>query len=65
MMRITEVGKLVVLVRDISKALVDFGMPPIPGIPQDPGRANDILEAVGTILDYLWEAYASGASPWD
>jgi hypothetical protein len=55
----------VALVEDISKALVDLGMPTILGIPQDPGRANDILEAAGAILEHLQDAYASGASPWD
>jgi hypothetical protein len=31
--RFIEVGQLVVLVGDMSKALVDLGMPPILGIP--------------------------------
>jgi hypothetical protein len=31
--RITEVGWLAILVRDISKVLIDLSMPPIPGIP--------------------------------
>jgi hypothetical protein len=30
--RVTEVGRLVILVRDVSKALVDHGMPPVSGI---------------------------------
>jgi hypothetical protein len=62
---VTEVGQLAVLVGDISKALVDLGMPPIPGIPQDPGGAIDILEVVGTVLEHQWEASASDASPRD
>jgi hypothetical protein len=31
--RITEAGQLAILVGDISKVLVDLGMPPISGIP--------------------------------
>jgi hypothetical protein len=38
-------------------------MPPIPRIPQDPGRASDVLEAVGTVLEHQREAYASDAGP--
>jgi hypothetical protein len=62
---ITEAGQLAVLVGDNSKALVDLGMPPIPGIPQDPGGATDILEVVGIVLEHQWEASASDASPRD
>jgi hypothetical protein len=36
--RIAEVVQLAVLVLDISRTLVDLGIPPILGIPQDPGR---------------------------
>jgi hypothetical protein len=57
--RVTEVGQLVVLVRDISKDLMDLGKPPNPGI------TGDVLEAVGTILEHLREAHASRHSPWD
>jgi hypothetical protein len=46
--------RLAVLVRDISKAMVDLGMPLISGIPQDLSRASDILEVAGTVLDCLW-----------
>jgi hypothetical protein len=31
---ITEAGRLAILVREVSKVLVDLGMPPIPGIPK-------------------------------
>jgi hypothetical protein len=51
--RLTEVGRLAVLMRDVSKALVDLGMPPILGIPWDPHMAGNILEVVGTILERL------------
>jgi hypothetical protein len=44
---------------------VDLGLPPIPGIPQDPRMAGDVLEVVGVILEPLWEAYASGHGPYD
>jgi hypothetical protein len=60
---VTKARQLAVLVRDISKVLVDLGMPPILGIPHDPRRASVILEVVGTILDCLWEAYVSCAGP--
>jgi hypothetical protein len=36
--------------------LVDLGMPPILGTPQDPHMADDILEVMGMILECLWEA---------
>jgi hypothetical protein len=42
-------------VGDISKVRVDLDMPPIPMIRQDPGRASDVLEVVGTILEHLRE----------
>jgi hypothetical protein len=61
--RVTEAGRLAILVRDVSKVPVDLGMPPIPGIPQDPRAADNILEAAGTILECLREAYTSGHSP--
>jgi hypothetical protein len=63
--RITEVGKLVVLVGDISKVPLDLGMPPILMIPQDPRMVGDILEEVGTILECLRENHTSGHDPWD
>jgi hypothetical protein len=62
---IAEAGRLVILVRDISKVLVDLGMPCILGIPRDPRMANDILEVMGVILERLREAYASSHDPWD
>jgi hypothetical protein len=63
--RVIEVGRLAILVADISKGLVDLGMCRIQGIPQDRCMASDILELAGTILECLGEAYASGHSPWD
>jgi hypothetical protein len=63
--RVTEVGRLVILAGDVSKVVMDLGMPPIPGIPWDPRTAGDILEAVDIILEHLREAYASGHDPWD
>jgi hypothetical protein len=53
---IAEAGRLVILARDATKVLVDLGMPPIPGIPRDPLRADEVLEVVCTILERLWEA---------
>jgi hypothetical protein len=58
----------VALVGEISKALVDLGLPPLPpiqGITQDPGRARDILEATRVILELLQAAYASSTGHWD
>jgi hypothetical protein len=63
--QVTKVGWLAILVRYASKVLVDHGMPPIPRILQDPHIVDDILEAVGTILERLWEVYAFGHRPWD
>jgi hypothetical protein len=62
---VTEASLLEILVRDISKVLVDLGMRPIPGIPRDLCTIGDVLEVVGIILEHLWEAYASGHGPWD
>jgi hypothetical protein len=63
--RVTEVGRLVILVRDVSEVLVDLGIPPILGIPRDLRMVGDILEMVGVILEHLQEAYASSHGPWD
>jgi hypothetical protein len=30
---VAEVGRLAILARDVSKVLVDLGMPPVPGVP--------------------------------
>jgi hypothetical protein len=63
--RVAKAGQLTILVRDISKVLVDLGMHPILGIPQDPRMAGNILEAPCTTLECLREAYASGHGPWN
>jgi hypothetical protein len=60
---VAEVGQLTIMARDVSKALVDLGMPPIPGIPWDPCTAGDILEVVGVISEHLREANASDHGP--
>jgi hypothetical protein len=62
---VTEVGQLMVLVGDISNALVDLGSPPILRIPQDLGKASDVLEVALTVQECLRVAYAFGAGPWD
>jgi hypothetical protein len=62
---VAEAGRLVILVRDVSNVLGDLGMPPIPRIPQDPCTADNILEAVGTIFECMWDTYASGHGPQD
>jgi hypothetical protein len=40
-----EAERLAILVGDISKVMLDLGMPPIAGVPQDPCSADDVLEA--------------------
>jgi hypothetical protein len=50
-------------VRNVSKVLVDLGLPPILEIPQDPHMAGDVLEAVDVILGHLKEAYNSNHGP--
>jgi hypothetical protein len=47
----------------LSMVLVDLGMPPISGIPQDLHTTGDVLEVVGVILEHLREAYTSGMVP--
>jgi hypothetical protein len=61
--RVADAGQLAFLVGGISKVLVDLGMPPILRIPQDPGMVNDVLEAVGTVLECMREAHAFGHGP--
>jgi hypothetical protein len=62
---VIEAGRLVILVGEIPKVLVDLGMPPILRIPHDPRMAGNIMEAADTVLDHLREAYSSGHDPWD
>jgi hypothetical protein len=38
---IAEAGRLIILVRDVSKVLVDIDMPPIPEIPWDPHTTDE------------------------
>jgi hypothetical protein len=61
--RVIEVGRLVTLVRDVSKVLEDLGMSLIPWIPRDPRTASDVLGAVHVILECVKEAYDSGYGP--
>jgi hypothetical protein len=63
--RVIEATWLATLVRDVSKVLVDLGLPPIPVIPWDPRIAGDVLEVVDIILERLQEAYASSHELWD
>jgi hypothetical protein len=62
---IKEAVRLAILVRDVSKVLVDLGMPPISGISWHRCMAGDVLGAVDVILKRPWEAYAFGHDPWD
>jgi hypothetical protein len=63
--RFAEVGRLAILVRDVSKVLVDLGMPPIPGIPWNLCMTGNLLGAVDIILEHLRKAYTSDHDPWD
>jgi hypothetical protein len=63
--RVVKAGWLATLVSDVSKVLVDLGMPTIPVIPQDPRTDGDVLEVVDVILEFMKEAYDSGNGPWD
>jgi hypothetical protein len=47
--RVTKARRLAILARDVSKVLVDFGMPAISGMPQDPHMAGDVFGAVSII----------------
>jgi hypothetical protein len=60
---IVEAEELAMLVVEISMILGDLGLPPIRGIPQDLGKARDVMEAVGVVLEHLWKAHAFGARP--
>jgi hypothetical protein len=60
---IIEAVELATLVMEISMILGDLGLPPIRGIPQDPGKARDVLEAMCVVMECLWKAHTSGAGP--
>jgi hypothetical protein len=60
---VIEVGRLVTLARGVSKVLEDLHMPLVPGIPQDPRVAGDVLGAVDVILEHVKESYDSGHDP--
>jgi hypothetical protein len=59
----TEAEKLVALVREASKVLMDLGLPPIREIPQVPWKAQEVLKAAGVILECLREPHAFDAGP--
>jgi hypothetical protein len=63
--KVERIAKAGQLARDVLKVLVDLGMPPILGIPQDPHITGDVLEAVGIFSEHLRESYASGHGPLD
>jgi hypothetical protein len=48
---VAKAGRLAILVMDVSKVLVDLGMPPISRILWDPHIVGDILEAMNVILE--------------
>jgi hypothetical protein len=49
---------------EISKALVDLGVFPIRDLLEHLKSAQDVLIAVGLVLDHLREEHASGAGSW-
>jgi hypothetical protein len=49
---------------EISDALVDLGVFSIWDIPERPQSAQDVLTAVGLVLECLWEECDSGVGPW-
>jgi hypothetical protein len=51
--RATKVGKLAALVIEAANTLMDLGMLPVREIPQNPKKAQDVLKAVGVILEHL------------
>jgi hypothetical protein len=63
--RAAKIGRLAILLSDVSKVLVDLGMPSILGIPRDLHTAGDLLGAVDINLEHLRDDYASGHGPWD
>jgi hypothetical protein len=63
--RAAEAKRQAILVMDVSKVLMDLGMSPILGIPQDQRTAVDVLEVVDIILECLREVYASDHDTWD
>jgi hypothetical protein len=62
---VTETGWLAILVRDVSKVLLDRGMPPISGIPRDLCMAGDLLGGGGRRPGASTGGYASGNNPWE
>jgi hypothetical protein len=61
--RVTKVGQLATLVREVSQVLENLGLPPILEIPWDLGTADDILGVVDVILVHVKEAYDSVHGP--
>jgi hypothetical protein len=60
---VTGAERLVILARDISKVLVDLGMPPNQRIPRDSCMVGDILVALDVILEHMWEVYSFSHNP--
>jgi hypothetical protein len=63
--RAIDAGQLSQLAVEISNALADLGMLPVQNIPQLLKSAQEVLTTTGLLLERLWEAQTSGASPWD
>jgi hypothetical protein len=60
-----EAWELEVLVIEALNTLIDFGMLPFWEVPQISKKAQEVLKAMGVILECFKEAHASGAGPWD
>jgi hypothetical protein len=54
--RITDASRLATLVREVSQVLESLGLPPIPGMPQEPCTTDDLLGALDVILEGVKEA---------
>jgi hypothetical protein len=62
--RTTEDVELSQLVKEISYATEDLGVFPIWDIPERPKTTQDVLTAVGLVLERLWEEHDSSADYW-
>jgi hypothetical protein len=60
-----EAARLARIVGDMSGALVNLGMAPVPEIPQLPDKADDVLRAAGVVVERLKDAADNGFGLWD
>jgi hypothetical protein len=60
---VVEAEKLAALVEEVSKAFMDLKLPPIQEVPKVLRKVQEVLKAVGLILERLRGAHASGVGP--